>query len=108
MGAADRSGQPCSQTAFEALHRPDCEHGFTDDYPPYYDSQGEIQYPTEQEAEYPDGLCVAYAKAVREEMDAQNQWPEEASFRLQQIAGELTKYSRFRHRPARKGGKANL
>lgn len=84
-----------SRRLFEALHKPECAHGSWDDYQPYYDDQGRIQYPTEQEAEYPVGLCEEYAKALRAEMEDRQLWPDDEAFRVQQIAGELTKYSRF-------------
>ena len=48
---------------FEALHMPLCSHGPGEDYTPYL-VNGRVIYPTEEEAEYPQGLCVAYARAA--------------------------------------------
>ena len=84
-----------SQHIYEALHTPECHHGLTQDYQPFYDEEGVIQFPTEMEAEYPPGLCQAYAQGLRTEMEERGVWPEEKAFRLRQIAGELVKYSRF-------------
>ena len=84
-----------SRHIFEALHKPDCDHGLTQDYQPFYDQDGVIQYPTEMEAEYPQGMCQAYAQSLREEMLERGVWPEEKAFRVRQLGNELVKYSRF-------------
>ena len=84
-----------SPAIYEALHRPDCPHGMHADYQPYFDSEGWVIYPTEEEAEYPPGMVEAYAKGVRRHFENTNQWPDEEAFRVQCIAKELSKYSRF-------------
>ena len=84
-----------SRHIFEALHKPDCDHGLTQDYQPFYDQDGVIQYPTEMEAEYPQGMCQAYAQSLREEMLERGLWHEEKAFRVRQLGNELVKYSRF-------------
>ena len=84
-----------SPAIYEALHRPDCPHGTHADYQPYFDSEGWVIYPTEEEAEYPPGMVEAYAKGARRHFENTNQWPDEEAFRVQCIAKELSKYSRF-------------
>eukprot|EP00435_Cladocopium_sp_Y103_P027386 s51_g6.t1 len=91
-----------SSCVYEELHKPDCEHGLTEDYQPYEDETGRVIYPTEKEAQYPWGLCQAYAVGLRREMEQRNQWPDAEAFRLQQISGELLKYSRFADEELRK------
>lgn len=83
-----------SQKIYEALNRPECPHGLWYDYQPYYDDEGWIRYP-EEEAEYPVGLCEAYAKALREELEERGRWPDESTFRVRELEKELSKYSRF-------------
>lgn len=79
---------------FEALHQPECPHGFSHDYQPYYDEYGTIHFPT-KEAEYPWGLCQAYAQAMKQAFQAQGKWPSPEPFQIARIERELTKYSRF-------------
>ena len=80
---------------YEELRCPDCPHGMQDDYQPYYDDEGWVIYPTEKEAEYPEGLCSAYAQGLKRYLQRIGKWPNEADHRVQQIAQELEKYSRF-------------
>eukprot|EP00438_Fugacium_kawagutii_P003576 Skav222553 [mRNA] locus=scaffold2837:372454:374148:- [translate_table: standard] len=84
-----------SQRIYEALNWPYCHHGMQDDYQPYYDEYGYIRYPTEEEAEYPQQMCQAYAMALKEELVAKGRWPNDDRFRIGEIAKELTKYGRF-------------
>eukprot|EP00435_Cladocopium_sp_Y103_P035566 s1373_g9.t1 len=86
------TNSPC---IYEELHKPDCTHGLLDDYQPYRDEQGVVRYPTEAEAEYPSGMCQAYARGLRREMETRNVWPDDNDFRLQKLGNELLKYSRF-------------
>ena len=83
------------EEVYEELHTPDCPHGMTDDYQPFFNDDGYVEYPTEQEAEYPQGLCEAYARAAVAYLKANGKWPKRDEFRAQQIAGELEKYTRF-------------
>lgn len=50
-----------NKALFEAFHRPHCEHGGNDDYQPYYQGN-RLVFRSEEEAEYPWGLCEAYAQ----------------------------------------------
>lgn len=84
-----------SHELFLALHKPECEHGFDRDYQPYYDREGALRFPTEEEAEYPQGLVVEYAAALKREAATHGWWPSDTEFRVQQVAEELTKYGRF-------------
>ena len=83
-----------SPAIFEALHTPDCLHDAAD-YQPYRDVDGTVVYPTEEEAEYPLAMAQAYAQGLRRHFEATGLWPDEEAFRVQSIAKELTKYSRF-------------
>ena len=55
---------------YEELHQPNCPHNSEDwaEYQPYFQG-GQIVYPTEQEAEYPEGLCKAIARGFSRSMD---------------------------------------
>eukprot|EP00438_Fugacium_kawagutii_P013458 Skav231262 [mRNA] locus=scaffold2436:51122:57163:+ [translate_table: standard] len=81
-----------NRALFEALHKPDCPHSDWNDYAPYYEGS-RIVYPTEQEAEYPEGLCQAYARACSEGLDlpdlVQHAFQQE---RLDQLQRELSTY----------------
>eukprot|EP00438_Fugacium_kawagutii_P026465 Skav202776 [mRNA] locus=scaffold326:329563:334590:- [translate_table: standard] len=83
------------QEIFEGLNWPDCPHSTWGDYQPYFDDDGVIRYPTEEEAEYPLGLCQAYAQGLKAGLVAKGVWPNEQAFRQGQIAKQLEKYSRF-------------
>eukprot|EP00438_Fugacium_kawagutii_P033385 Skav211631 [mRNA] locus=scaffold2262:105332:110360:+ [translate_table: standard] len=84
-----------SREVFEALHHPDCPHGLEYDYQPYYDEDHVLRYPTEEEAEYPEGLCQALAGALVSAVKNRNRWPDPTGFRVQQVEKELMKYPRF-------------
>ena len=83
-----------SRALYEALHRPECQHEDLDDYQPYY--QGDrIIFPTEEEAEYPWGLCVAMAEAMRNNMTELGLWKlKEKENRRVAVTKELEKYHR--------------
>lgn len=83
------------QEVFEALHLPDCPHGVEMDYQPHYDDDGHLRFPTEEEAEYPQGLCQAMARAYVAALQRTGRWPDERAFRIRQFEKELAKYSRF-------------
>ena len=56
-----------SYSLYKALNHPECEHDVTDDYAPYWSADHHcVIYPTEEEAEYPWGLCLLYVEAARE------------------------------------------
>lgn len=57
--------------------------------------QGTVIYPTEQEAEYPAGLCEAYAKAIKKYLENHHLMPNTAASRKVWIASELEKYHRM-------------
>ena len=81
---------------YEALHRPQCPHGKDSglDYTPYLQA-GRVVYPTEEEAEYPHGLCEALARVYRRifKIDELALY-EDRKQRLDQIQQELSKYHR--------------
>ena len=52
-----------------------------EDYQPYYDNWGQVQFPTEEEAEYPPGLAEAYAKGLAAYFEQEQLWPEDKTFR---------------------------
>lgn len=53
-------------------------------------------FPTEEEAEYPQGLVEAYAKAIKEELKEGGMLDTESSeARLSVIAAQLNKYHRM-------------
>ena len=80
---------------FQALHRPECPHGDSEDYQPFFDDQGSVVYPTEQEAEYPSGLVDTYAKALKQFLEHHGMMPDIAASRKLWIEGELEKYHRM-------------
>lgn len=84
-----------SPKLFEALHKPECDHGLTHDYQPYFDDNNIIRYPTEEEAEYPQGMVEAYARALWQEFEENGSLPDDHAFRVSQIASDLDKYGRF-------------
>ena len=75
-----------SPAIYEALHTPECPHGMDTDYQPYFDDEGQIVYPTEEEAEYPSGMTEAYAKALRRHFAETQQWPDEEEYRVAAIS----------------------
>eukprot|EP00435_Cladocopium_sp_Y103_P026272 s118_g6.t1 len=83
------------EALYLALHTPECPHDMQEDYQPYYDDWGQIQFPTEQEAEYPEGLADAYAGALHDHFTELGLFPDEEKFRVNQLMQELDKYSRF-------------
>eukprot|EP00438_Fugacium_kawagutii_P025124 Skav230797 [mRNA] locus=scaffold312:158893:163833:+ [translate_table: standard] len=84
------------EALYQALHKPDCPHDMDwYDYQPYFDEAGEIRYPTEEEAEYPEELCNAYAFAMRAALQSTGVWPDEETHRLNELSRELEKYGRF-------------
>lgn len=62
---------------FEALHSPECSHGFTFDFQPYVRQQ------------WVASVCDRVSSRKR------NAWPNDHLIRIQQIASELQNYSRF-------------
>ena len=84
-----------SEEVFEELHRPECSHGVTDDFTPYEDQQGYIVFPTEEEAEYPEGMCQAIARGLRKACERRDWFPPMDEHRVKQLCNELGKYSRF-------------
>ena len=83
-----------SQKLYDALHWPHCNHYSSNQgYQPYYDQEGNVVFPTEEEAEYPQALVEAYAKAVKEELKEGGMLDTESSeARLSVIAAQLNKY----------------
>ena len=81
----------------EALNKPNCycNPDRLETYQPYYDNEGQVRFPTEEEAEYPAHLCAAYAQALKRHFADSNLLPDNAAFRVDQVALELEKYSRF-------------
>ena len=80
---------------FEVLHQPECPHGDAEDYQPFFDDQGTTVFPTEQEAEYPQGLVEAYALGARRYMIQAGLFPEASDARSQWLSEELQKYHRM-------------
>eukprot|EP00435_Cladocopium_sp_Y103_P039867 s1146_g10.t1 len=83
------------EAIYDALHTPECPHDMQVDYQPYYDDWDRVQFPTEQEAEYPTGLAETYAQALYVHFQVQGLFPNEEEFRVQHLMLELRKYSRF-------------
>lgn len=85
-----------SQKLYEALHWPHCNHASSNQgYQPYYDAEGNVVFPTEEEAEYPR-LVEAYAKVIKEELREGGMLDIESSeARLSVIAAQLSKYHRM-------------
>ena len=86
-----------SKKLYEALHWPHCQHAFSNQgYQPYYDEQGNIVFPTEEEAQYPEGLAQAYAKAIKEELSEAGMVPQGIEdARMATISSQLDKYHRM-------------
>ncbi len=86
-----------SKKLYEALHWPHCQHTFANQgYQPYYDEQGNIVFPTEEEAQYPEGLAQAYAKAIKEELSEAGIMPQGIEdARMTTISSQLDKYHRM-------------
>lgn len=81
------------QEVFEALHRPDCPHDGGESYAPYYGRDGQIVFPTEEEAEYPPGLVEAYSEGLKrglERMGYDFSMADES--RLDTVKSDLQKY----------------
>ena len=58
-----------SKEVYDAMHKEDCEHTHEQaDYQPYYDEEGVLRFPTEEEAEYPQEMCAKMAQAVRRQL----------------------------------------
>eukprot|EP00438_Fugacium_kawagutii_P024080 Skav212943 [mRNA] locus=scaffold374:499856:502796:- [translate_table: standard] len=53
-----------NRALFEALHRPECEHGPGDDYAPYYVGS-KVVFPTEEEAEYQTSCALPCRRILR-------------------------------------------
>ncbi len=85
---------PNSRRIFEALNRPQCPHDGGESYDPYFGPDGNIVYPTEEEAEYPAELAQAYAKGLKAEFEARGFTREETSEsgRRAAIMEDLRKY----------------
>ena len=79
-----------------ALHRPECEHDSTEDYQPYWNHEHRcVVFPTEEEAEYPWGLCEAYGRAARSVLTLDEHIAQILKgVRLEAIEEELKKYHR--------------
>ena len=84
-----------SRLLFESLHQPHCPHGDAEDYQPFFDDQGTIVYPTEQEAEYPQGLVEAYAQAAKQYLVQAGLFPQALDARRGWLTDELQKYHRM-------------
>ena len=81
---------------YEELHQPNCPHSAEDwaEYQPYFE-EGQIVYPTEQEAEYPEGLCKAIARGFSRSMDLPGHLRAVLQeYRELEIEDELKKYHR--------------
>ena len=78
-----------SRLLFESLHQPHCPHGDAEDYQPFFDDQGTIVYPTEQEAEYPQGLVEAYALAAKQYLVQAGLFPQALDARRGWLTDEL-------------------
>ena len=86
-----------SQKVYEALHWPHCTHNYgSRGYEPYYDDEGRVVFPTEEEAEYPPGLVEAYSKALKQEFtDSGMMTASVAEGRMGVISSQLDKYHRM-------------
>ena len=80
---------------FDAMNYPHCPHGDAEAYQPFFDDQGTIVYPTEQEAEYPAGLVESYAQAAKKYMVEAGLFPEATNARRAWLTEELQKYHRM-------------
>ena len=80
------------KAVYDALHRPDCPHGPGESYAPY-EVNGRIIFPTEEEAEYPDGLCEAYAAGAATSIGLREHVQDmHLVSREEEIKDELAKY----------------
>lgn len=86
-----------SPKLYEALHWPHCNHNLgSRGYQPYYNAEGQVVFPTEEEAEYPEGMAIAYAKAIKEELADRGMMGQvEGEARLTAISTQLNKYHRM-------------
>ena len=84
-----------SEEVFEELHCPHCPHGTNEEFTPYEGQDGNIVFPTEEEAEYPDGMCQAIARGLKRACKNRDWFPSDDLHRIKQICDELGKYSRF-------------
>eukprot|EP00434_Breviolum_minutum_P036994 symbB.v1.2.032787.t1/scaffold3970.1/size47191/2 len=81
------------QEVFEALHRPDCPHDGGESYAPYYGREGQIIYPTEEEAEYPPGLVEAYSEGLKRGLERLGYvFSLDEQSRLDAVKSDLQKY----------------
>eukprot|EP00438_Fugacium_kawagutii_P032818 Skav214751 [mRNA] locus=scaffold983:190131:202825:- [translate_table: standard] len=80
---------------YEGLHQEDCPHGPGESYQPY-ERDGAIVYPTEEEAEYPTGLCRKYAEVLADQFGLDNHVKAAHRLaRLMDIETALSHYHRF-------------
>ena len=76
---------------YEALHQPVCPH-FGEDYQPYM-AGGRVIFPTEEEAQYPMGLCTKYAQGAAAHLGlAAHVQQAHQLARLQAVEADLAKY----------------
>lgn len=86
-----------SEELYQAMHKENCEHTHEQaDYQPYYDEEGVLRFPTEEEAEYPQEMCAKMAQAVRRQLvkagllvDTQEEQ------QVRQLSSQLEKYHRM-------------
>ncbi len=83
-----------SREIFEELHQPNCPHDEGESYDPYIGADGNVVFPTEEEAEYPSGMVVAYTKGLIRAFKARGHDVLEAvqGNRLSAVMEDLKKY----------------
>ena len=88
-----------SKELYNALHKEECEHTHEEaDYQPYYDEQGILRFPTEEEAEYPREMCAKMAQAVQRELvGAGLLVVAKEEQQVQAVAQQLEKYHRMQN-----------
>ena len=76
---------------YEVLHKPECPH-HGEDYRPYV-AGGRVIFPTEEEAQYPTGLCTEYARGAAAHLGlAAHVQQAHQLARLQAVEAALAKY----------------